>query len=83
MIARFSVWSLTLASSCYGRLGELEAPIVAVEEFELGTQYGPIEVPSVAVYAKEHLLWTSRMEVVLHHEVQKFSATFADLVDKL
>jgi hypothetical protein len=83
MIARFSVWSLTLASSCYGRLGELEAPIVAVEEFELGTQYGPIEVPSVAVYAKEHLLWTSRMEVVLHHEVQKLSATFAHLVDEL
>ena len=28
-------------------------------------------------------VWTSWMEVVLHHEVQKFSATFADLVDKL
>jgi hypothetical protein len=83
MIARFSLWSLNLASSCYGRLIELETPIVAVEVFELGTQYGPIEVPSVAVYTEEYLLWTARMEVVIHHEVQNLSATFADLIDEL
>jgi hypothetical protein len=37
----------------------------------------------VAVYAEEHLFGTPRMEVVLHHEVQKLPAAFADLVDEL
>ena len=37
----------------------------------------------MAVYAEEHLLWTSWMEVVLHHEVQKLPVTFPDLIDEL
>jgi hypothetical protein len=83
MIARFSVWSLNLAPSCCRPLTELQASVVTIEVFELGAEDGPIAEPRVAVYAEEHLLGTPRMEVVLHHEVQKFPAAFADLVDEL
>src|SRR3990170_4686207 len=83
MIALFSLSSFNLAPSRHRRLADLLAPVVAVEVLELGAEDGPIVEFRVAVYAEEHLLGTPRMEVVLHHEVQKLPAAFADLVDEL
>jgi hypothetical protein len=54
-----------------------------VEPPELGAQnVASIEI-SVAVHTVQDLVWASRMQVVLHHEVQKLPETFADLIHEL
>jgi len=82
MIARFFVPSSTLDSFLL-RLADLLRALLAIEVLELGTEDGPVVEPRVAVYAEEHLFGTGRVEIVLHHEVEKLPATFPDLVDEL
>jgi hypothetical protein len=82
MIARFFVPSSTLDPFPL-QLADLLGALLAIEVLELGTEYAPVVEPRVAVYAEEYLFGTSRVEVVLHHEIQKLPATFPDLIDEL
>jgi hypothetical protein len=56
---------------------------VAVEVLELGTEDGAVVEPRVAVYAEHDLLGASRVQVVLHHELQKFPVAVPYLIDEL
>jgi hypothetical protein len=82
MITRFFVPSSTLDSFPL-RLADLLGALLTIEVLELGTEDAPVVEPRVALYAEEHLFGTSRVEVVLHHEVQKLPATLPDLIDEL
>jgi hypothetical protein len=64
-------------------LAHLLAPVVAVEVLELGTEDGAVVESRVAVYAEHDLLGASRVQVVLHHEIQKFSVAVSYLIDEL
>jgi hypothetical protein len=59
------------------------APVVAIEALELGAKDGAVVEVRVAVYAEEDLLGTSRVQVVLHHEIQELSVAVTDLIDEL
>src|SRR5215208_1524497 len=54
-----------------------------VESPQLGTQSIATVELGVAVHAVKDLGGTSRVQVVLHHEVQELPKTFADLVHEL
>lgn len=69
--------------SILAALADLLPPIVAVEVLELGAKNGPVVEACVAIYAEEDLFGASRVQVVLHHEIQKLSEAFSDLIDKL
>jgi hypothetical protein len=59
------------------------ASVVAVEALELGAKDGAVVEVSVAVYAEEDFLGTSRVQVVLHHEIQELPVAVPDLIDEL
>ena len=59
------------------------APVVAVQALELGAEDGAVVEVRVAVYAEEDLLGASRVQVVLHHEIQELPVAVPDLIDEL
>src|SRR5918998_1034746 len=59
------------------------APVVTVEALELGAKDGTVVEVRVAVYAEEDLLAASRVQVVLHHEIQELPVAVSDLIDEL
>jgi hypothetical protein len=56
---------------------------VTVEVLELGTEGGSVIETPVAVYAEKDLLGTSRVEIVLHHEIQELPVAISHLIYKL
>src|SRR5918994_2797625 len=58
-------------------------PVVAVEALKLGAKNGAVVEVSAAVYAEKNLLGASRVQVVLHHEIQKLPVAVPDLIDEL
>jgi hypothetical protein len=59
------------------------APVVTVEALELGAKDGAVVEVRVAVYAEEDLLGASRVQVVLHHEIQELSVAVPNLIYEL
>src|SRR5215210_2558500 len=58
-------------------------PVVAVEALELGAEEGAVVEVRAAVYAEKNLLGASRVQVVLHHEIQELPVAVPDLIDEL
>ena len=58
-------------------------PVVAVEALKLGAKNGAVVEVSAAVYAEKNLLGASRVQVVLHHEIQELPVAVPDLIDEL
>ncbi len=67
----------------YAVLADSLVSVVAVEVLELGAEDGPVVEARVAVYAEEDLLGASRVQVVLHHEIQELPVAVPDLIDEL
>lgn len=54
-----------------------------VDAAELREKPLPVFLLGVALYAEEDILRTPRMEVVVYHEVEYLTVTFADLIHEL
>src|SRR5215203_348199 len=59
------------------------APVVAVEAFQLGAEEGTVVEAGQAVYAEKHLLRASRVQIVIHHEIEEFPVFLTDLIHEL
>ena len=67
----------------HSRSADAFAPVVTVEAFQLRAKESTVVETRLTVDAEEHLLGTTRMQVVVHHEIEKLPVLFADLIHEL
>src|SRR4028119_2042691 len=60
-----------------------QAPALVIETGQLGAQHAADAEAGVAVDAEDDLLRASRVQVVLHHKIQKLHVTVPDLIHEL